>query len=623
VARSDDIKTYYETILQRSASDDEVSAWDNSGKSLDDIRSAFISSDEGQHVQAVIRMYQAAFGRVPDQGGLKNWCDSGKSPAEIAESFVNSDEFHLRYGTTEVTEAFITSLYNQVLGRMPDDGGMQNWMNSGLSAAQILANFSESQESKNNSTGAIATFLDDCAKGTQDYSGKLMDTKPVAGAQVELPAAVANGSAVIITEKQLLKNMTDADGDKLSVQSVSVDTQYGTVVDNKDGTWSYTPTAGTNGGVFFGVVVTDGTTPVFTSANMPVTPGAAVPSFTVTADQASVNEGSAVTFKIETTAAAGTEIAYTLKGVDAADLAEGALTGKCIVGADGKASVQVHLAEDKRTDGAKTLKLELDGKNVSHDVSVNDTSVADSPTYAVTANEPSVKEGEWITFNLSTTGVAAGTKIAYTLDGIDANDLQDDSLTGEFTVGEDGKASIQVHLAADKVTEGTENLIITLDGKDVSAAVEVSDTSPDTPTEEPTYVLTSNEPSVNEGEWITFNLDTTDVEPGTKIAYTLSGVDAADIVNGQLTGEFTVGEDGKASVIVELAADAITEGAETLKLELDGKSVSANVTVNDTSVTPPNHDPVAGEPVAMGAIDEDTALTLTPELYEQLRANFN
>src|SRR4051794_35912967 len=37
VARSDDIKTYYETILQRSASDDEVSAWDNSGKSLDDI----------------------------------------------------------------------------------------------------------------------------------------------------------------------------------------------------------------------------------------------------------------------------------------------------------------------------------------------------------------------------------------------------------------------------------------------------------------------------------------------------------------------------------------------------------------------------------------------------------
>jgi hypothetical protein len=184
--------------------------------------------------------------------------------------------------------------------------------------------------------------------------------------------------------------------------------------------------------------------------------------------------------------------------VDAADLAEGALTGKAIVGADGKALVTVKLAADAVTETVETLKLAVDGTTVSTEVTVNDTSLTDSATYKLTSNEPTVKEGEWIDFILETTGVPAGTEIAYTLSGVDAADLAEgDLLTGKFTVGEDGKAFIQVHLAADKLTEGTENLIISLDGKEVSAAVEVDDIS-----------KTNQAPTVEELD----NVTTTDAE---------------------------------------------------------------------------------------------------------------
>jgi S-layer protein len=186
VATLDEIKIevnkYYENILQRIAGEDEVNSWAapvNAGAlTIEQVRQAFINSSEAQNVAGVVRVYQAAFGRVPDQEGLKNWVNSGLSMDQIAEGFVNSEEFTNRYGSNNVTEAFVTSLYFQVLGRAPDAEGLANWTNSGLSAAQILAGFSESQEFKNTTSVAVSTFLDNAGKGTEDYSGSLNEYKP-------------------------------------------------------------------------------------------------------------------------------------------------------------------------------------------------------------------------------------------------------------------------------------------------------------------------------------------------------------------------------------------------------------------------------------------------------------
>ncbi|QQP89228.1 cadherin-like domain-containing protein [Skermanella sp. TT6] len=161
-----------------------------------------------------------------------------------------------------------------------------------------------------------------------------------------------------------------------------------------------------------------------------------------------------------------------------------------------------------------------------------------------------------------------------------------------------------------------------LDGvTDDAATVESGKSAVDTAITEdlPSYAVSPAAPSADEGQWVTFILDTTKVEPGTKIAYTLTGVSAEDVVGGQLTGEFTVGEDGKASINVELVADLTTEGPETLTITLDGMEVSASATVNDTSMTPGNEGPVAGAPVVLDSTQEDGSAVIFSK--EQLLAN--
>lgn len=87
---------------------------------------------------------------------------------------------------------------------------------------------------------------------------------------------------------------------------------------------------------------------------------------------------------------------------------------------------------------------------------------ASAPTYALTASQNSVNEGEQVTFTLSTTGIAQGTAVDWNITGIQSADITPNALTGQFVVGADGSASHAVTIAADQVTEGTEVLTFAL-----------------------------------------------------------------------------------------------------------------------------------------------------------------
>jgi len=100
----------------------------------------------------------------------------------------------------------------------------------------------------------------------------------------------------------------------------------------------------------------------------------------------------------------------------------------------------------------------------------------------------------------------------------------------------------------------------------------------------PTYALAASAASVNEGAAMNFTLTTTSVAAGTQFSYVISGVAAADVVGGSLTGTVTVDSQGKAIIPVTLVSDATTEGAETISLSVANQT--ATVVVNDTSVTP-------------------------------------
>ena len=98
----------------------------------------------------VARLYHATLDRLPDADGLVKWTTalhSGESLLEIANGFTSSAEFQERYGTPD-NSGFTTLLYNNVLGRQPDSGGLATWteeMDSGKSRADVVLGFSESR----------------------------------------------------------------------------------------------------------------------------------------------------------------------------------------------------------------------------------------------------------------------------------------------------------------------------------------------------------------------------------------------------------------------------------------------------------------------------------------------
>jgi hypothetical protein len=101
----------------------------------------------------------------------------------------------------------------------------------------------------------------------------------------------------------------------------------------------------------------------------------------------------------------------------------------------------------------------------------------------------------------------------------------------------------------------------------------------------PTYQLTSTSTSTSEGTSVTVTLTTQNVANNTPFAYTVTGVAAADLSVGGVTGSFII-LNNLATANFTFANDYLTEGTEVFKLSLDGMSQFINITVADTSLTP-------------------------------------
>ena len=203
-----------------------------------------------------------------------------------------------------------------------------------------------------------------------------------------------------------------------------------------------------------------------------------IPTYQLGSNVASVDEGSSVTFTLSTTNISnGTLVPYVITGVSLADLASGVLTGNFTV-VNGSASASVTLAADALTEGAETMTVSLSSGVASASVVVNDTSR--TPTYAIGRSLSAVDEGSSVTFTLSTTNVANGTVLPYTISGISSTDVTTGSLTGSFTVS-NNLATATITMSADQLTEGAETATLTLNNAAASNFVVVNDTSVFTP----------------------------------------------------------------------------------------------------------------------------------------------
>jgi hypothetical protein len=122
------------------------------------------STEFNTFVAPVSRLYMAAFRRVPDAGGLDNWMNdvrAGNSLQSAADAFVASQGFQLTYGSLNDMQ-YVTLLYENVLGREPDPTRLATWtgqLGSGASRGLVLIGFSESQEGMGLFAPTVRTFL--------------------------------------------------------------------------------------------------------------------------------------------------------------------------------------------------------------------------------------------------------------------------------------------------------------------------------------------------------------------------------------------------------------------------------------------------------------------------------
>jgi len=85
---------------------------------------------------SLVELYIAYFNRAPDAEGLYFWTCAfinGSSLDEVAEFFFDQPETRLIYGDTPDAAEFVTSVYQNVLGRGPDEEGRAFWIDSLMS----------------------------------------------------------------------------------------------------------------------------------------------------------------------------------------------------------------------------------------------------------------------------------------------------------------------------------------------------------------------------------------------------------------------------------------------------------------------------------------------------------
>lgn len=226
-----------------------------------------------------------------------------------------------------------------------------------------------------------------------------------------------------------------------------------------------------------------------------------------------------------------------------------------------------------------------------------------APSSVITSSS-SVNEGSTITFTSTSTGVPDGT-LYWTRYGGTANDADFSAVNGSFTVT-NGVGTFTVTPIADHLTEGTELFSVVVRTGSItgpiigtSADKEILDTS-----QTPTYTLSTvgNVTSINEGSALTFNVATTEVDDGTTLYW-----ETGDNFNGVVGGRFSPDHYGTVTINSNAVSFTITISADNTTAISNPQSYvlrlysgnygafggtlvdSLEITVNDTSQTPPTH----------------------------------
>ena len=147
------VASAFEAVLHRSADDAGLGYWSQQiagGLAPSKFASDLTHSPEFYAVNVIEPAYQTYLGRSADASGVAYWTNQmqqGLTDQQIEADFIASKEFYAEAGGTDA--GWVNALYQTVLGRPADSGGMSYWLSqlaSGVSRANVATGFAASQE---------------------------------------------------------------------------------------------------------------------------------------------------------------------------------------------------------------------------------------------------------------------------------------------------------------------------------------------------------------------------------------------------------------------------------------------------------------------------------------------
>lgn len=223
--------------------------------------------------------------------------------------------------------------------------------------------------------------------------------------------------------------------------------------------------------------------------------------WSVTSDLSYVSEGETVTFTITTVNVPdGTNFTYKLDGnISKTDIVGYRLqsnvdfNGAPLQIVNNTCVVPITIALDGELEDTEYFNFVVDSYVDENDnqqevgvqtqviiLSETDTlAPATQPSYFVSSDKLEYEEGETMVFTITTTGIADGTKLGYTLYGtkISKDDFVNGSLFGSFVVI-NNTAKVYIGIEDDTEVEEVEQVTFLINGTGASASVLIVDTSP-------------------------------------------------------------------------------------------------------------------------------------------------
>ena len=205
-----------------------------------------------------------------------------------------------------------------------------------------------------------------------------------------------------------------------------------------------------------------------------------LPSYTITPSAASVNEGSSVSFTVNTVNSTGTLYYSTNGTANAADFTDNSLTGSFSVVSTGSTTgvgtIVRSIATDFDTESGEQFSITVrtgstsgPGVTTSSNVTIGDF----TPTVNVSESATSVDEGGSVTFTISGSNIPDGTYYytIYEEEGtVASTDFNPANLNGSFSVNSNS-GSITITIAEDITSEGPDKFKIQIRTGSISGTV--------------------------------------------------------------------------------------------------------------------------------------------------------